>query len=704
MSRLLTVRRRALQHSSVREARARRELVQLVRALVNSPHFDQTLYEHQRHRSFRTRWAAAWDFVTEGSRQGLVAGPLLVAPDVSTRDRPAGFGPAAWWAAQVRRTGFPRATAVPLPSGLTLDSPQSDLAALAARTATAVRAGVVQVSPQTTSQPATGGVSATASAVVLPSNDVSHLAALLRVLIDPSSGIDDVVLVASPSTRPDAQVVLSAAAVVSDRIRVIDGSDDAVSALAAGMAAASGRRLVVIGAPLTVDADSLRILIEHLDDDDVAMASPVVLAPDDTVQSAGRDDDGGDRLQGRPWSDAVRAGEVAVASVSPQILIVDRQRVTETAVGTFPSPRFSDLDELVTAWCRALPEGSVRVLAQATASQVLPAGVVAPGTAGADLPTRGDSVVRPLSGDVSHEPLRWAIKSPHPAGPRRHTWGDFHFAQALASALESQGQHVAVDPLDSWYRASGDDDDVVVVLRGLHRYQPAAHHINVLWVISHPNLVDPDELDQVDLAYAASRPWSSARRADGHRVEPLLQCTDAAVFNPEAGDPDTGPTVLFVGNSRGARRPIVDAAFAAGFEPTIIGNGWSGKIPPHCLAADHVPNVELSGLYRSAGVVLNDHWPEMARDGFLSNRLFDLTASAARWVSDPAADLLDVFPHGRIATGPTELGALLSGAPHTFASDDERLAAAQWVREEHSFEARARTLVAAVTRVRSTRA
>ena len=56
-----------------------------------------------------------------------------------------------------------------------------------------------------------------------------------------------------------------------------------------------------------------------------------------------------------------------------------------------------------------------------------------------------------------------------------------------------------------------------------------------------------------------------------------------------------------------------------------------------------VANEDFGPLYCSAGVVLNDHHDDMRRDGFLSNRLFDATACAARVVSDEIDGVTEVF-------------------------------------------------------------
>jgi spore maturation protein CgeB len=48
-------------------------------------------------------------------------------------------------------------------------------------------------------------------------------------------------------------------------------------------------------------------------------------------------------------------------------------------------------------------------------------------------------------------------------------------------------------------------------------------------------------------------------------------------------------------------------------------------------------------LYASAKVVLNDHWPDMARMGFVSNRIFDVLGAGGVVVSDPVPGMEELF-------------------------------------------------------------
>lgn len=310
-------------------------------------------------------------------------------------------------------------------------------------------------------------------------------------------------------------------------------------------------------------------------------------------------------------------------------------------------------------------------------------------------------VVRPshqvVDGPAAGLPsLRWAIKTPAPAGERALSWGDWHLAQSLAVALRRLGQDVVVDSKEAIHRATSRFDDVEVVLRGLTRVEPDEARTSLLWVISHPELVDGPELAAYDHAFVASYSWAQyARDTFGVSAEPLLQCTDAQLFTPEAGRPDTGPEVLFIGNSRGIFRPSVQFALEAGADVTIYGGGWGPYVDAERIAAPVLANDLVPEQYASAGVVLNDHWDDMRESGFVSNRVFDVLATGGRLVSDRVDGMTDLFGSSVLTwEDPHELLDFFSGdVRELFPPEAERRELAETVRKEHSFDARARRLL-----------
>ncbi len=307
------------------------------------------------------------------------------------------------------------------------------------------------------------------------------------------------------------------------------------------------------------------------------------------------------------------------------------------------------------------------------------------------------TVVRPLRVSVTEGPpvLRWALDIAAPSGRRGQRWGDMHFARSMAEALERVGQRVTIDTRDLRHRETRDLDDVVLVLRGLDLVVPRPGRVNLAWVISHPDLVGGAELASYDRVYAASSTWASATTAaTGVHVTPLLQCTDPRVFNPDRAEPDSGPAVLFVGNSRDVYRKSVRSALAVGADIEVHGSDWERFLAPNLIASKLVANEDLGALYASACVVLNDHWDDMRRDGFLANRLFDVTACAARLVTDEIDGLAEVF--GDVVKtfhDEQEMGPLLASPVTAFPSYDVRRELAETVMREHSFDHRAEVLL-----------
>ncbi|MFK0401603.1 glycosyltransferase [Microbacterium sp. NPDC090225] len=293
--------------------------------------------------------------------------------------------------------------------------------------------------------------------------------------------------------------------------------------------------------------------------------------------------------------------------------------------------------------------------------------------------------------------LRWAIKTASPAGPAGETWGDTHFGRSLAAALESLGQETVVDAREAQRRETDYLDDVVIQLRGLDIYSPSPAALSYLWVISHPDMVSRGEAQRFDRVFAASLSWSAQQSERwGIPVEALLQCTDPERFHPEDSTESTGRGgPLFVGNSRGIPRPTVMESVRAGLPLELYGGDWERFLPEGAITGERVDNTDLGRLYSSASVVLNDHWADMQREGFISNRLFDVVAAGGRAFSDDVPGIDQIFG-GAVQTydAVSEIVPFLeSDLDARFPTDDALALISERIREEHSFAARARILL-----------
>lgn len=283
--------------------------------------------------------------------------------------------------------------------------------------------------------------------------------------------------------------------------------------------------------------------------------------------------------------------------------------------------------------------------------------------------------------------LVFAIKIAAPEADKA-AWGDFHFAESLAAAIERLGHTAHIDFREGWTGRAIADEDVVIVLRGLLPYAPRTGQMSFLWNISHPDQVPFEEYDRFTRVYVASESHAALLR---HIVRPpvtaLLQATDPDRFRPV--EKAQGPDLLFVGNSRGVARDIVRWAIEAGHPPEIHGGGWEGLVPPELVASANVDNRALGPLYASAGAVLNDHWPSMQAHGYVSNRLFDVVAAGGRAISDAVPLIAALFGDAVLQVdGPAALKRALLRPPQR---DPARAAG---IAERHSFDQRAHTLVA----------
>jgi spore maturation protein CgeB len=149
--------------------------------------------------------------------------------------------------------------------------------------------------------------------------------------------------------------------------------------------------------------------------------------------------------------------------------------------------------------------------------------------------------------------------------------------------------------------------------------------------------------------------------------------------------------VAVVAKSRDVFRGAVRDAIAAGLEPAIYGSGWEQFVDPALIESSYVPNEHLAVVYSSIGVLLNDHWDDMRKHGFVSNRLFDALACGTPVISDDMPEIATLFDGAVLTYRGEELGALVASVLADPAAARMRAAGGRdIVLEHHTFEHRAR--------------
>ena len=257
---------------------------------------------------------------------------------------------------------------------------------------------------------------------------------------------------------------------------------------------------------------------------------------------------------------------------------------------------------------------------------------------------RSGAVLRRAADTRPRPPLRVAVTVAAPSAKVASRWGDWHVAQALAASLRRLGHEVLLQTADRADDLAGRSCDIHLVLRGLTPVRRTAGQRQALWIISHPETIDDEELADADLVLVASHRFAGHLRGRTDTpVDVMLQATDHRRFFRRPVDPAHRHDVTIVAKTRDVLRPVVADALAAGLRPRLYGGGWRGLVDPDLVAADHVDNDVLPIVYSSAGVVLNDHWGTMRAWGFVSNRLYDVLACGTPVISDPVDGLEELF-------------------------------------------------------------
>ena len=214
----------------------------------------------------------------------------------------------------------------------------------------------------------------------------------------------------------------------------------------------------------------------------------------------------------------------------------------------------------------------------------------------------------------------------------RLLWGDHWVKQDLAEAFAGLGLTV-----------EDESPDVILHLFGSPPKKPLPEDtLNMVWVHSHPDEVTPENLKAFDKIFCASNDFISRMEAMGYRgLDFLPACTGKTpVEVPIQYD------VIFLGNARGRRpdgRAAVRDLLEAGLPFKVWGNGWDKLLGPDYYGGRYWDYSRIGELYAAARITVNDHHPDMGREGFVSNKVFDVLASGGFVISEKNPGLAQIF-------------------------------------------------------------
>lgn len=229
-----------------------------------------------------------------------------------------------------------------------------------------------------------------------------------------------------------------------------------------------------------------------------------------------------------------------------------------------------------------------------------------------------------------------------------YSWGDYILGQDLKKGFEALGYSVK-----DTYQGSYDTPDtkIDVYMHGFVPFNPAndTHKTNVLYLyypLETANMnkfINIEGAKEGDWYSLQTELWNFDVVAVGSPVyqKEIEKFGIKTIFTPQFTNPrkffyeydeDKAYDILFVGRP-GYERISAKWAIESGFDVALYGEGWEDKEPEH-YKGKYIPNSELHKYYASAKIVLNDTRKDMKTAGFISNRIFDVTASGGFVISD----------------------------------------------------------------------
>ena len=226
--------------------------------------------------------------------------------------------------------------------------------------------------------------------------------------------------------------------------------------------------------------------------------------------------------------------------------------------------------------------------------------------------------------------------------------GDFFLAQDLKLGFEKLGYNVE-------YRFREDYDNInfgnagnIIYFKGYYNFTSLFKDNNpkrktILYVYYIEGL-NQEILKQADVIASASKKFIKEFVMDrGYIGKYIPQYTNPDRFFPYY-DNNINIDVLFVGSNHTRQgRESLNFAINSKIDVDVYGKFWEGYIPFETLKGNYIENDELHKYYSLAKIVLNDHRKDMKYFGFISNRIYDVTASGGFIFTDYLKEIEEVY-------------------------------------------------------------
>lgn len=229
--------------------------------------------------------------------------------------------------------------------------------------------------------------------------------------------------------------------------------------------------------------------------------------------------------------------------------------------------------------------------------------------------------------------------------------GEKYLAEDMAAALAKIGVEARVYAIEDVYSNRNFREGFALYLRAYPELQLDNYHKHIdkdkIAVLYETIPYQIAEVKNADVVFTGSLKKSKEYRKMGINAHFLPQFTllDKFYYAPRS---ELKNKLLFVGNRYPdtPNRKSVEYALEYGFKPAIYGAGWENVLTGENSAlykSKQIKGDNLKYFYSSADIVLNDTREDMIEAGFISNRVFDVTACGAFLISDYIPEIEEIY-------------------------------------------------------------
>ena len=243
--------------------------------------------------------------------------------------------------------------------------------------------------------------------------------------------------------------------------------------------------------------------------------------------------------------------------------------------------------------------------------------------------------------ELNNYKTKICIKNPAPDSIDKLWWGDYWLGLDLASGLREKNYDIRVDYHELF--EFEENEDINIVIRGLHPCNGLNRtKLNIMYMISCRNKITQQELNQYDIIIVGSLKYQQKLCKKQKHTYYLPQFTNIKRFYPEKNEKYKNQ-ILYVGNAYAGMRPAVQFAVSNDIPISVYGKFWEDKIDNKLIKGQYIDNNELHKYYSNADIVLNDTQVMMKENGFISNRIYDVTACKGFLISDYLPEIEEVY-------------------------------------------------------------